>query len=59
MDKEYFLLLKFSDVMVLQEIKGYISALDLRQSRLYSEYIQQLVGRIEPLNCMAKEDTHK
>lgn len=50
MDKEFVLLLKFSDVMVLQEIKGYISALDLKQARLYSEYIKGLVERIKPLD---------
>lgn len=53
-DKTNTFTIELVDVLTLNEIKGYLSALDLKQAREYSDYISTLINR-----AMYKLTEHK
>lgn len=44
-DKTYTFTLTLVDIFALSEVKGYLSALDLQQAKIYSHYITSLIDR--------------
>ena len=44
-EDEFVLLLRFTDVMILHEIRGYLSALKLESADKYSEYLKVLLSK--------------